>query len=95
MFAADFANTPFTPSGDLLVAPVNARDQLVALIKGAKTSVDLEGEELSDATVVATLRPPTPRRPLASHPPTALAYSSIAIEVTGTAGQSFGASAST
>ena len=55
MFAADFANTPFTPSGDLLVAPVNARDRLVALIKGAKTSVDLEGEELSDTTVVATL----------------------------------------
>lgn len=55
MFAADFANTPFTPSGALLVAPVNARDKLVALVQSAKKTVDLEGEELSDKTIVGAL----------------------------------------
>jgi phosphatidylserine/phosphatidylglycerophosphate/cardiolipin synthase-like enzyme len=55
IFAADFANTAITPMGNLLVAPVNARDRLVALIQGAKTSVDLEGEELSDYKIVDAL----------------------------------------
>lgn len=57
MFAADFANTTFTPAanGNLLVAPFNARDKLVALIQTAKTSVDIEGEELSDYKIVAAL----------------------------------------
>ena len=55
MFAADFGNTAFTPSGSLVVAPVNASDKLVALIKSAKKTVDLEGEELSDFAIVSTL----------------------------------------
>ncbi len=48
LFAADFAGKPYVPAGFLLVAPVNARDRLVQLIQSAKTSIDLEGEELSD-----------------------------------------------
>jgi phosphatidylserine/phosphatidylglycerophosphate/cardiolipin synthase-like enzyme len=55
VFAADFANTAFVPSGNLLVAPVNARDKLLALIQSAKSSVDLEGEELSDYKIVNAL----------------------------------------
>jgi phosphatidylserine/phosphatidylglycerophosphate/cardiolipin synthase-like enzyme len=55
VFAADFANTAYAPSGNLLVAPVNAREGLLTLIQGAKTTVDLEGEELSDYKIVAAL----------------------------------------
>ena len=55
MFAADFAATPYVPSGNLLVAPVNARDQLVQLIQSAKTTIDLEGEELSDYKIANAL----------------------------------------
>ena len=55
MFAADFAGTPYVPGGNLLVAPVNARDQLVTFIQSAKTSIDLEGEELSDYKIANAL----------------------------------------
>jgi phosphatidylserine/phosphatidylglycerophosphate/cardiolipin synthase-like enzyme len=55
VFAADFAGTAYVPSGNLLVAPVNARDGLLALIQGAKTSVDVEGEEMSDYKIVNAL----------------------------------------
>jgi cardiolipin synthase A/B len=55
IFQADFANTSITPTGKLLVAPVNARDGLVALIQNATTTVDLEGESLSDFPIVSAL----------------------------------------
>ena len=55
MFAADFSAAPFAPSGGLVVAPVNARAKLLALIQSATKSVDLEGEELSDTKIVAAL----------------------------------------
>lgn len=55
MFAADFASTPYVPAGNLLVAPINARDQLLQLIQTAKTSIDLEGEELSDYKIANAL----------------------------------------
>jgi cardiolipin synthase len=55
MFAADFAGTPYVPSGFLLVAPINARDRILELIQAAKTSIDLEGEELSDYKIVNAL----------------------------------------
>ena len=55
MFAADFASTPYVPVGNLLVAPVNARDQLVTFIQTAKKSIDLEGEELSDYKIANAL----------------------------------------
>jgi phosphatidylserine/phosphatidylglycerophosphate/cardiolipin synthase-like enzyme len=54
-FAADFANQPFTPSGDLLVSPVNSRVGIVGLIDGATRTLDFEVEELSDAGVVTAL----------------------------------------
>jgi len=55
VFAGDYANMPVVPTGALLVAPVNARDRLVALIQSAKTSVDVEGEEMSDTKIVGAL----------------------------------------
>jgi phosphatidylserine/phosphatidylglycerophosphate/cardiolipin synthase-like enzyme len=55
IFAADFAGTAITPLGNLVVAPTNARDRLLALIQSAKKSVDLEGEELSDYKIVNAL----------------------------------------
>ncbi|MEA2746337.1 MAG: cardiolipin synthase [Myxococcales bacterium] len=55
MFAADFAATPYVPSGFLLIAPINARDGILQLIQAAKKSVDLEGEELSDYKIVNAL----------------------------------------
>ena len=48
VFEADFALQAITPSGALVVANTNARADLVALINAATTTVDLEGEELSD-----------------------------------------------
>ncbi len=55
IFAADFAGTPITPVGDLVVSPTNSRSKILALIQSAKTSVDVEGETLSDPKVVAAL----------------------------------------
>ena len=55
IFAADFANTSFTAAGKLVVAPDNARGKLVALVASAKSTVDMEAEELSDSTLVAAM----------------------------------------
>jgi phosphatidylserine/phosphatidylglycerophosphate/cardiolipin synthase-like enzyme len=55
IFEADFTGAPITPTGNLLVAPVNARSRLATLIEAAKTSVDVEAEELSDTTIVNAL----------------------------------------
>jgi cardiolipin synthase A/B len=55
VFQADFAGSPITPSGKLLVAPVNARERLVGLIASATTSIDMEAEALSDAAIVGRL----------------------------------------
>lgn len=55
IFEADFAGTPATVSGKLVVSPVNARAKLVALLQTAKRTIDLEGEELSDSEVVSAL----------------------------------------
>jgi phosphatidylserine/phosphatidylglycerophosphate/cardiolipin synthase-like enzyme len=55
IFTADFTNTAITPTGNLVVAPTNARDKLIQLIQSAKTSVDVEGEELSDYKIVNAL----------------------------------------
>lgn len=48
VFKADHAMQSITPSGALVVAPVNARPDLVALIDMATTTLDVEGEEFSD-----------------------------------------------
>jgi phosphatidylserine/phosphatidylglycerophosphate/cardiolipin synthase-like enzyme len=55
IFTADYAHTAITPSGHLLVAPVNARDRMVVMINGAHSTIDLEGEEFSDSTVASAL----------------------------------------
>lgn len=49
IFQGDFAGKPPTSaSGPLVVAPINAITSIVNLINSAKTTIDLEGEELSD-----------------------------------------------
>jgi phosphatidylserine/phosphatidylglycerophosphate/cardiolipin synthase-like enzyme len=48
IFKADHAMQSVTPTGPLVVAPNNARPDLVALIDTATTSLDVEGEEFSD-----------------------------------------------
>ncbi len=50
VFEADFALNAITPTGALVVANSNARADLVALINASTTTLDLEGEELSDLT---------------------------------------------
>jgi len=48
IFKADHAMTSITPSGPLVVAPTNARPDLVALIDSSMQTLDVEGEEFSD-----------------------------------------------
>ncbi|HEY1955242.1 MAG TPA: phospholipase D-like domain-containing protein [Polyangiaceae bacterium] len=55
IFEADFANTAVTPAGKLVVAPDGARDALLTLVNGATTSLDVEGEELSDSAIVSAM----------------------------------------
>ncbi len=51
IFEADYAGTPATVSGDLLVAPVNATQGLLALAQSATTSIDIEAEEIDSSGV--------------------------------------------
>jgi phosphatidylserine/phosphatidylglycerophosphate/cardiolipin synthase-like enzyme len=55
MFNADYGNKSYTPSGNLVVSPVNSRSKLVALIDSAGSTIDLEVEELYDSAIVAAL----------------------------------------
>ncbi len=55
VFEADFANTAASGNGPLLVAPINARSQLVSLIQSATRTIDIEAEEMSDYMVVNAL----------------------------------------
>ena len=55
LFAADFTHGAFTPQGELLVAPLNARERLVALIGSATRTLDVEGEEFSDTSIANAL----------------------------------------
>jgi cardiolipin synthase len=55
IFQADFTNAGITPTGKLLVAPINARAGLLALIQNAQTKLDVEGEEMSDSQIVPAL----------------------------------------
>jgi cardiolipin synthase A/B len=48
VFKADHALQAVTPVGGLVVANVNARPKLVALIDSATKTLDIEGEEFSD-----------------------------------------------
>jgi cardiolipin synthase len=55
IFQGDFTNVATTFSGNLVVAPVNARDRLLALIASATKRIDVEGETFSDTKVAAAL----------------------------------------
>jgi phosphatidylserine/phosphatidylglycerophosphate/cardiolipin synthase-like enzyme len=56
IFTADSSNVnPTLTMGKLVVAPTNARPRLEALINGAKSTIDIEGEELSDSKLVPLL----------------------------------------
>jgi phosphatidylserine/phosphatidylglycerophosphate/cardiolipin synthase-like enzyme len=55
IFAADWAGTPITPSGQLLVSPTNSEGTLITLIDQATVSVDLEGEVLSADSILQAL----------------------------------------
>ena len=55
IFQADFANKGITPTGTLVVSPINSRNDLVALANLAKSTIDIEAEEMSDAAFVAAL----------------------------------------
>lgn len=48
IFQKDHALTSVTPTGPLVVAPTNARPDLVALIDSSMQTLDVEGEEFSD-----------------------------------------------
>jgi cardiolipin synthase A/B len=57
VFTADFEHRAIDPStgADLLWSPTNAKDRMLALIHGAKHSIRVYDEELSDSTIVTAL----------------------------------------
>jgi cardiolipin synthase A/B len=57
VFAADFEHRAIDPptGADLLWSPTNAKDRMLALIHGAKHSIRVYDEELSDSTIVTAL----------------------------------------
>lgn len=56
VFDADHAGQVIVPNGGLVVANANARPDLVALIDGATTTLDVEGEEFSDTTATGVVK---------------------------------------
>jgi len=55
IFQADFTNAGASPTGKLLVAPINAHQGLLDLINNAQAKLDVEDEELSDSKIVPAL----------------------------------------
>jgi phosphatidylserine/phosphatidylglycerophosphate/cardiolipin synthase-like enzyme len=55
IFEYDFGGPSYSPSGRLVVSPNNSRSKLTALLDLAKTSIDMEAEELTDMGLVAAL----------------------------------------
>jgi cardiolipin synthase A/B len=57
VFNADFTGAAITPTdGDNLVwSPTDSQTQITGLINGAKTSLEVENEEMGDATIVTDL----------------------------------------
>jgi phosphatidylserine/phosphatidylglycerophosphate/cardiolipin synthase-like enzyme len=92
IFAGDFAGKPpAAVSGPLVVAPINAVTSIVNLINQAKTTIDLEGEELSDYHTADALkgalgRGVKVRVVLSDAPPTSSGQTAIA-EVKGAGGK--------
>jgi phosphatidylserine/phosphatidylglycerophosphate/cardiolipin synthase-like enzyme len=57
IFAGDYARQPPTSvTGSLVVAPINATSTITGLIGGAKSTIDIEAEELSDYHTADALR---------------------------------------
>jgi phosphatidylserine/phosphatidylglycerophosphate/cardiolipin synthase-like enzyme len=54
-FADDYAGTPHTPTGNLLMSPVTARPGILGLINSARVTVDFEAEEVGDTQITAAL----------------------------------------
>jgi cardiolipin synthase A/B len=53
VFEGDFSGSPLTSvTGPLVVAPIDAHAELDAFVSAAKTSIDIEAEELSDDDLV-------------------------------------------
>ncbi|GAA3183389.1 MULTISPECIES: phospholipase D-like domain-containing protein [Streptomyces] len=57
VFAADYAKKPVTPSDatDLVWSPTDSQRRLLALIKSARHSLDVQQEEFGDTTLVNAL----------------------------------------
>ncbi len=56
VFRADFSDAPFPAyTGRLLLSPINAQARLVALVRTATRTIDLESESLEDRTTAAAL----------------------------------------
>jgi phosphatidylserine/phosphatidylglycerophosphate/cardiolipin synthase-like enzyme len=98
VFDADYTHTSITPSDgdDLVWSPTDSQSQLLALINGAKYTLDIEEEEFSDtalvdAVVAAENRGVTVRVVVE----TPSDYSTEVSEVTGAGGQVVGYSSST
>jgi cardiolipin synthase A/B len=51
VFDADYASVPYAASGGLVVAPYDATDMLLTLIRSATRSLDIEDEEFSDSMI--------------------------------------------
>lgn len=56
VFRADFVDAPFPSyTGRLVLSPINAQARLVALVRTATRTIDLESESLEDRTTAAAL----------------------------------------
>jgi PLD-like domain/Putative Ig domain len=57
VFNADYAHTSITPSDgdDLVWSPTDSQTQILSLINGATTSLDIEQEEFSDSDVISAI----------------------------------------
>jgi cardiolipin synthase A/B len=55
IFEEDFTGAAANVSGKLVLAPINAKARLYALIKTATKSIDVEGEEFSDVDLTSIL----------------------------------------
>jgi len=55
IFQGDFTNKAVPAPGTLVVSPINSRSDLVALAVMAKSTIDVEAEEMSDTAFVTAL----------------------------------------
>lgn len=55
VFSADFGGQAFSLANRLVVSPLNARARLLALVRGARTTIDISAQALSDTELVTAL----------------------------------------